>query len=316
VKCFSCETYALIYQEFEPMLKMTGISIAFVLAIIIVNALYIQRIKNKDINIRNLLIISSLISCLFIIIGFIIDSHLGIDPLENLFVPLLAELAGIFVGFILAYEIFDKNKDRIREQLWEQQWSSIRKSAYESTLTDLIMLAIGVYSSLPGASWTEVPGDFSATRDANNDIWNKIDKELKIFPDIAKKIMGFNDREVVIKEGADNEWIEVNGENSDGGLVIDEEAILNLIKKSHKNIKPYLDDIKNIQISRIIDSSRDKEIKKDIADFERDLNNYYYNMQRFFDNRFGGHSHGYFAIKSMITLCEKGSNLYARLKEK
>ncbi len=285
---------------------MTGVSYATAGLAIIITAIFMKKFGNKKKNYSHYL----LYALFSILIAVIIDIYFNINPLENLVVPFLAELAGIFVGIIIAFEIVEKNKDQIKKELW----FNVRESAYESTRIDLIMLAIGVYSCLPRAYWTEVPGDLSMTKEKNKDIWEKLNKELTIFPDLAQRLIGFPEREVILMEGPGNSLIEVDGKQSNGGLMIREEDLIRIINQAHENIKPYLDEIKSVLINRTLQSYPDNDVQDLLIDFEKDINNYYYNAHRFSIAHFGGHSHGSFVIKSLVKLCESGSILYDKLE--
>ncbi len=284
--------------------QMTDISITFASAVMILAMILAKFFKNKKIE-----LVSLLLAVLFIILGIVVDFHYSINPLGNLIVPLLAELAGIFIGVLVALGIVDKYKDRLRRQ----EWAEVKDSIYGSILTDLISVALGIYSSLPipGISYPLFSTYSTTEKDTNRKIWAKLHERINIIPEAADKI-NMSDRQVIAIEDSNNRWRIIDMPDEPGSyLAIDKDTIDFVLELSHKKIRPYLDDIKNVQIPRVMSSPIENEILSKILNFEKSISNYYIMMQHFSKN-----SDNRFIIKSMIKLCEDASSLYKELEGK
>lgn len=85
-------------------------SLAIIIAIILMRIF-----KFNDIEKRCLFF-----AAIFFIIGIVADIYAGINPLENLIVPFLAELAMVFLGVIIAFRLVDTYKDKIKKQEWSE----------------------------------------------------------------------------------------------------------------------------------------------------------------------------------------------------
>jgi hypothetical protein len=217
----------------------------------------------------------------------------------------LAELAGLFVGVIVAFKIVDKYKDRLNRR----EWSKVRRYIFEGILIDLTLIALGIYRLLPipGISYKEFPADLKGYKEESNQLWNKLNERINIISELSEKLP-VNGKEFTVEETSDGKWHVIDMPEKPGSyLCIDEEAINKIIDRTYKNIRPQLDEIKNIQIPRVMQSPTDtKIIIEALMAFEMSINNYYYSMQA---SRGDTIDH-YFITKNLVALSGKASELY------
>lgn len=251
--------------------------------------------------------IGSVTLCVAIIFGILslwlywIDHDFG----SRLSLMLSSAFLSICITFVVVHFVIDRDK--------VQQWKDIEKLTYKAILNDLIFLGMGLYSELPTAHWTETPNDLMETRRKNTEVWQKL-KEMESFPDWANEIIRTG-RDVLVEE-KDGTLVRADEREAGSFACIDEEVVVRLIKNAHKNIQPYIDDIRHTQIQRILQSPANKTVKDHLIEFDVDIiAEYEFNIQRFFDERQGGLTHSSFAIKSMIKLGEKASELHKEINE-
>lgn len=257
--------------------------------------------KLNDIEKKCLLIVAILF-----VIGIVADFYAWINPLENLIVPFLAELAGIFIGIIIAFRLVDTYKDELKKQ----EWSEIKGFIYQGVLVDLTLVALGIYRQLPipGISYTIFPTDLKRNIEENKELWNELKANIAIVSEAAEMMLKNPDKEFTVEEHPEGRWHIIELPKTLGNYLAIDMGEINskFIKRVYRNIRPYLDDIKNIQISRAMGSPDKKELISDLIKFEESIDTYYSNMQGFKAEN----SSNVFVINSIITLSEDASKLY------
>lgn len=251
--------------------------------------------SHNALNMHIIKIISIILAVLIIMMGF----YIGAKD-NNFLLNFLAEIAGLALSVYIAIFIVDSSISKLKDDLKKEMWSKTRKHTYESLSEDLFLLLFNIYIKLPiSALYYANPYDPSELAIYNEKILKELPVQFNIF-------LGYV-HELSISSKTDVD--------TDEGLIISREDVIRILTTTFEDIQLILDEIRNIKILRLIQSSADQEIIDSLSEFDRSIDLYLYNIRNFKKECINGNLlYADATAKSMEALIEKTLNLYPSIK--
>jgi hypothetical protein len=279
----------LSFDWINPLITIIGIAVAYKIG-------KSQSQSHNDLSMSKIKKLSIILAALIIIIGF----YFG-DKDNNFLLNFLAEIAGLALSVYIAIFIVDSSISKLKEELKKEMWSKTRKHTYESLSEDLFLLIFNIYIKLPisALSYTN-PYDPSELSIYNEKILKELPIQFNIF-------LGY------IHELSTSSKTDVD---TDEGLVVSREDVTRILTTTFENIQPIIDEIRNIKVLRLIQSSADQETIDLLSEFDRSIDLYRYNIRNFQKESINGTLlYADATAKSMEVLIENTLKLYPSIKK-